>query len=179
MHVFEIVIALLVGGAVLAAFARRIGTPYPALVALGGAAVAIVPGTPELVLDPEDDGTVDREVQLARVETLRAALQAAEGPWTETTGLVKRRYELQLKRAEAELEAGQSDSPPRARAAADDHAGPPADVEIIHKAPEAERQRLGALRAEGTIGDAAFQRVEQELDWTELDLQQTLGATDE
>ena len=53
MHVFEIVIALLVGGAVLAAFARRIGTPYPALVALAGAAVAIVPGTPELVLDPE------------------------------------------------------------------------------------------------------------------------------
>src|SRR5688572_12111 len=53
MHVFEIVIALLVGGAVLAAFARRIGTPYPALVALAGAAMALVPGTPELVLDPE------------------------------------------------------------------------------------------------------------------------------
>ncbi len=25
-----------------------------------------------------------------------------------------------------------------------------------------------ALRADGTIGDAAFQRVEEELDWTEL-----------
>jgi len=26
-----------------------------------------------------------------------------------------------------------------------------------------------ALRANGTIGDAAFQRVEEELDWAELD----------
>jgi CPA1 family monovalent cation:H+ antiporter len=26
-----------------------------------------------------------------------------------------------------------------------------------------------ALRADGTIGDAAFQRVEEELDWAELD----------
>ena len=53
MQVFEIVIALLLGGAVLAALARRIGTPYPALVALAGAALALVPGAPTLVLDPE------------------------------------------------------------------------------------------------------------------------------
>ena len=53
MHVFEVVIALLLGGAGLAALARRIGTPYPALVALAGAALAVVPGTPTLVLNPE------------------------------------------------------------------------------------------------------------------------------
>src|SRR5687767_9969877 len=53
MHVFEIVIALLLGGAGLAALARRMGTPYPALVALAGAGLALVPGTPTLVLDPE------------------------------------------------------------------------------------------------------------------------------
>src|SRR5688500_3277805 len=53
MQVFEIVIALLLGGAGLAALARRIATPYPALVALAGAALALVPGTPTLVLDPE------------------------------------------------------------------------------------------------------------------------------
>jgi hypothetical protein len=29
-----------------------------------------------------------------------------------------------------------------------------------------------ALRADGTIGDAAFQRVEEELDWAELDWSQ-------
>src|SRR3954463_12716581 len=53
MEVFEIVIALLLGGAALAAVARRIGAPYPALVALAGAAIAIVPGAPTLTLDPE------------------------------------------------------------------------------------------------------------------------------
>src|SRR5215203_7336495 len=53
MEVFEVVIALLLGGAALAAVARRIGAPYPALVALAGAALALIPGVPTLVLDPE------------------------------------------------------------------------------------------------------------------------------
>src|ERR687898_3066457 len=53
MEVFEVVIALLLAGAVLAAVARRVGVPYPALVALAGAALALVPGVPTLVLDPE------------------------------------------------------------------------------------------------------------------------------
>jgi monovalent cation/hydrogen antiporter len=52
MKVFEVVIALLMGGAVLAAMARRIGAPYPALVAFAGAALALIPGVPTLVLDP-------------------------------------------------------------------------------------------------------------------------------
>jgi monovalent cation/hydrogen antiporter len=33
-----------------------------------------------------------------------------------------------------------------------------------------------ALRDDGTIGDAAFQRVEEELDWAELDLAQLVRA---
>src|SRR3954453_12960091 len=53
MDVFEVVIALLLGGAALAALARRVGAPYPALVALAGAALALLPGVPTLVLDPE------------------------------------------------------------------------------------------------------------------------------
>src|SRR3954466_15155561 len=53
MEVFEVVIALLLVGAALAALARRVGAPYPALVALAGAALAFVPGLPTLVLDPE------------------------------------------------------------------------------------------------------------------------------
>src|SRR5215203_3537240 len=53
MHVFEIIIALLLAGAALTALSRRIGTPYPALVALAGAALALIPGLPTLVLDPE------------------------------------------------------------------------------------------------------------------------------
>ena len=50
---FEIIIALLLAGAGLTALSRRIGTPYPALVALAGAGLALIPGTPTLVLDPE------------------------------------------------------------------------------------------------------------------------------
>jgi CPA1 family monovalent cation:H+ antiporter len=38
----------------------------------------------------------------------------------------------------------------------------------VRAALEAQRRRLVALRADGTIGDAAFQRIEAELDWTEL-----------
>src|SRR3954470_1596661 len=53
MQVFEIIIALLLAGAGLTALSRRIGTPYPAMVALAGAGLALVPGTPTLVLDPE------------------------------------------------------------------------------------------------------------------------------
>ena len=43
----------LAGDAALAAVARRFGAPYPALVALAGAALALIPGAPTLVLDPE------------------------------------------------------------------------------------------------------------------------------
>src|SRR4051794_14550030 len=53
MRVFEFVIALLLVGAGLTAVARRIGAPYPALVALAGAGLALIPITPTLVLDPQ------------------------------------------------------------------------------------------------------------------------------
>ena len=52
MEVFEVVIALLVGGAVLAAVARQVGVPYPSLVALAGAGLALIPGLPTMALDP-------------------------------------------------------------------------------------------------------------------------------
>jgi len=53
MDVFESIIALLLAGAGLTVLSQRIGTPYPAMVALAGAALALVPGTPTLVLEPE------------------------------------------------------------------------------------------------------------------------------
>ena len=53
MEVFELVIALLLVGAALAALARRLNLPYPALLALAGAALALIPGTPSVSLDPE------------------------------------------------------------------------------------------------------------------------------
>src|SRR5271165_5687683 len=53
MGVFEVIIALLLAGAGLTALSRRLGTPYPAMLALAGAGLALVPGTPSLVLEPE------------------------------------------------------------------------------------------------------------------------------
>src|SRR4051795_12824469 len=53
MRVFEVIVAMLLGGAALAAVARRLGAPYPALLALAGAALALVPGLPTVVLEPD------------------------------------------------------------------------------------------------------------------------------
>jgi monovalent cation/hydrogen antiporter len=107
-------------------------------------------------LGVRDDGTVDREVRLARAEALRAALQAAETFGDdETAEVLHRRYELRLRRAE--------------RDAADDERDAKS-AEVVRLVTAAERSRLIELREKGTIGDAAFQRVEQELDLRELDL---------
>src|SRR5919204_748030 len=53
MAVFQLVIALLLLGAVLAAVARRLNAPYPALLALAGAGLALLPNAPSVTLDPE------------------------------------------------------------------------------------------------------------------------------
>lgn len=53
MEIFELAIALLLGGALLALLANRIAVPYPALLALAGTVIALLPGTPEITLDPE------------------------------------------------------------------------------------------------------------------------------
>ncbi len=53
MLLFQLVIALLLIGAVLALWADRIGVPYPALLAVAGVALALIPGTPRVALDPE------------------------------------------------------------------------------------------------------------------------------
>jgi Na+/H+ antiporter len=53
MVIFELVIGLLLLGAILALWANRLGVPYPALLALAGAALALIPGTPQVTLDPQ------------------------------------------------------------------------------------------------------------------------------
>jgi len=52
MAVLEWTLALLLGAVLLAALARRIGAPSPALLALGGVAVALLPNGPHISLDP-------------------------------------------------------------------------------------------------------------------------------
>ena len=134
-----------------------------------------------LRLGLEDDGSVDREVRLARIESLRAGLAVAESaPGAETAALVRHRYELQLRRAEAgvagELAANSgADAAPPAVLDAPATGDGDGDVALVHAAAHAQRQRLMALRADGTIGDAAFQRIEEELDWAELGWEQLVG----
>ena len=117
----------------------------------------------------EDDGSVDREIRLARLESLRAAVAAAATcPGAESAALVRHRYELQLRRAEAGL-AGDGASADGGQPTGDN------DAAVVRAAMEAQRRKLVALRADGTIGDAAYQRIEEELDWTELGWAQVVG----
>ena len=53
MLIFELVIALLLVGALMALWADRMGVPYPALLALAGAVLALMPGAPQVTLDPQ------------------------------------------------------------------------------------------------------------------------------
>ncbi|MFX1678628.1 sodium:proton antiporter [Mitsuaria sp. CC2] len=53
MHELEQIIVLFVAAVLLAAAARKLGAPSPVFLALGGAALALVPGAPELTLPPD------------------------------------------------------------------------------------------------------------------------------
>jgi CPA1 family monovalent cation:H+ antiporter len=110
-----------------------------------------------------DDGTVDREVRLARTETARAGLAVVEGAETngEIMAFLRRKYGARVRRFEREADA-------------------PADPEVegwrefgevTRRAQAAERRTLSDLRAQGVIGDDAFHRVEEELDWSEVNLE--------
>lgn len=97
----------------------------------------------------EHDDSVDREVRLAREETTRAAAAAMDGEddRSELGRLLRRIYESRL--------------------AGTDSAGGSAG-ELLRRAVAAQRRRLVELREDGTIGDDAFHRVEEDLDWSEL-----------
>jgi CPA1 family monovalent cation:H+ antiporter len=133
----------------------------------------------------EDDGSVEREVRFARVDTLRAALAAAEVcPGAESAALVRHSYELQLRRAESAVVSNETTGTGAVSAPAvgdgtaenDGSGGEDDDTAVIRAAFEAQRRRLMSLRHDGTIGDAAFQRIEEELDWTELGWAQVVGS---
>jgi CPA1 family monovalent cation:H+ antiporter len=53
MQEFEALIAVLLAALVLAAVARKLGAPYPAFLALGGALLAFVPGAPAFTIPPD------------------------------------------------------------------------------------------------------------------------------
>jgi len=106
----------------------------------------------------EDDGTVEGEIQRARAETARAGLEALRGAGDSgMTDLLARKYEARLRRAD-----GAGPTP------AGDRDDLPGYVEALRRAHEAERRKLIELRDRDVIGDDAFHRVEEELDWADL-----------
>lgn len=53
MELFEWTLAILLGAVIVAALARRLAVPYPALLALAGAGLAFLPFAPHIEIDPE------------------------------------------------------------------------------------------------------------------------------
>jgi Na+/H+ antiporter len=107
----------------------------------------------------QGDQTVEREVRLARAETVRAALTELDGAGSgeEMVGLLRRKYQARLRRVESA--AG-------AEPAEDD--GKAAYTSVQRRVQAVERRTLSDLRANGVIGDDAFHRIEEELDWAEV-----------
>jgi monovalent cation/hydrogen antiporter len=115
----------------------------------------------------EDDGSVGREVHLARAETARAGLATMpETTATDMVVLLRKKYQSRLRRAERAADERIS-AEDRSNLGDGDSDGD-AYVEALRLAQVAERRRLFDLRAQGVIGDDAFHRVEEELDWAEL-----------
>jgi Na+/H+ antiporter len=154
---------------IAAALALPAGFPYRDLILFTAFCVVLVTlvlqgmtVTPLMrLLALQADDTVEREVRLARAETARAGLDAVEGAQSgdDMVQLLRRKYETRIGRAESgavppELEG---DGGPGAGYAA-----------VQRRAQQAERRMLSDLRARGVIGDDAFHRVEEELDWAEV-----------
>jgi CPA1 family monovalent cation:H+ antiporter len=110
------------------------------------------------VLALDDDGALSHELHVARRAVARAGLEALDGAGSvdDETDVLRRKYELRVRRLELDPSAsepsGDGDS----------------DADPLHRALAAERHTLTDLRARGVIGDDAYHKVEEELDWAEL-----------
>jgi NhaP-type Na+/H+ or K+/H+ antiporter len=105
----------------------------------------------------KDDGSVDREIQLARAETARAALKVLAGqesrPAIET---LRRGYEARVRLGQGQSVANQHE-----------HEGSNLG-DLQRRAVNAQREALIDLRARSIIGDDAFHAAEEEIDLLEL-----------
>jgi CPA1 family monovalent cation:H+ antiporter len=101
----------------------------------------------------KDDGTVQREVQLARAETAKAALKVLEGqPSRPAIDELRRAYEARVRLSEAQT-----------RVPVEGDLGT-----LQARLVAAQRNTLITLRARWIIGDDAFHATEEEIDLIEL-----------
>ena len=98
-----------------------------------------------------DDRMVEREEILARQEIARAALGALDGENRPEATILRKEYNFRLK-----------DEVPTEDTLKPHHFG-----RLRLRAIDAERQALAQLRQDQKIGEAAFQTVQEELDWAE------------
>jgi monovalent cation/hydrogen antiporter len=137
------------------------GAPFPHRDLLVAAAFAVVLGTlvlQGLTLGPllryfklADDGMVVREEVFARQEIAQAALSALDGETRPEAKILRKEYNYRLREAVPEQDTLKPHDFGRLRL----------------RAINAERNALDRLRREQKIGDAAFQTVQEELDWAE------------
>jgi CPA1 family monovalent cation:H+ antiporter len=117
----------------------------------------------------KDDGTVDRELQLARAATGRAALHVFQGHESRpAVNELRRVYEARVRASEEEVQHG--DKPD---GHGDAHLG-----DLQHRAVAAQRQALLDLRDRGIIGDDAFHAAEEEIDLLELAADERISPDD-
>jgi Na+/H+ antiporter len=149
-----------------AAFALPEGFPNRDLILL--TAFAVVLGSlviQGLTLRPlisavhlRDENPLATEVGRARAIAYRAALDEIDGDPSEEAEILRLEYRALLLRAESDPDGGLSSSEL------------PADP-LRRRAIAAARRSILALRQSEDIGDDAFHRLEEELDWAELSAQ--------
>jgi CPA1 family monovalent cation:H+ antiporter len=105
-----------------------------------------------------DDGTVEREISIARAETARAALRVLEqdSQRSPSADMLRREYEARLQADDSGEAVGVADQEDTSLAA------------LQLKTVSAQREALTALRAHHEIGDDAFHVVEEEIALLEL-----------
>jgi len=105
----------------------------------------------------KDDGTVDREIRLARAETARAALRVFAGHESRpAVNELRRAYEARIRLSEEPPDEKPHDH-------GDAHLG-----DLQQAAVAAQRATLVDLRERSIIGDDAFHATEEEIDLLEL-----------
>jgi CPA1 family monovalent cation:H+ antiporter len=144
-----------------AALAVPSGFPYRDLIVL--TAFAVVVGTlviqgltlkPLLrALDLHDEDPVAREVRLAREQALRAGLASLADDSSPMASAVRQEFVAHLHAAPGGDGSDASDT---------------AHGQLHRRAVEAARQAVVEMRGRDEIGDDAFHRVEEELDWLEM-----------
>jgi CPA1 family monovalent cation:H+ antiporter len=100
-----------------------------------------------------EDRSVEAEVSRARIAIMDLAIERLDVEASAAVVVVRRQYEA------ARIVASNPDDP---------QAATPFD-ELRLRVIKSQRDLLDRLRADGTIGDEAYHRIEEEIDWAELD----------